>query len=507
MIFKRSSGILMHISSLPGKYGIGTFGKESRFFVDLLNKMGCTYWQTLPLGPVDEHHSPYKSPSAFAGNPYFIDPELLAEEGLLTPDELRQNEYPTPYSAAYQWLDETRMALFRKAFSRLNDTQRAAIKAFSLEQQNWLPDFALYVTLKNHFDNKDWYLWDNIGLRNHHEGALVEARTAYAEEILFYEFLQYEFSRQWGALKRYANDLGVQIIGDMPIYVSLESSDVWAHRDLFDLDAKGYPNHIAGVPPDYFSCDGQRWGNPLYNWKVMKATAYKWWIDRLGRSLEIYDAVRIDHFRAFSAYWAVARTAKTARNGKWIEGPGMVFWNAIFQAFSFKVPRIIAEDLGVMDDGVINLLQETGLPGMRVLQFGFIEDGDSHHLPHNYVQNSIAYTGTHDNNTLLGYMWELPPYKRNYAFNYLDYRCHGDDWQEGGPKSESCRQFIRCLWQSSAAVAMLPIQDLCGFGSDTKMNCPGLADGNWSFRITIDALNSIDTAWVYAMNGLYQRLL
>lgn len=506
MTFKRSSGILMHISSLPGKYGIGTFGKEAYSFINLLNKMGFTYWQTLPLGPADKYHSPYKSPSAFAGNPFFIDPELLAEEGLLTQEELKDNEYSHPYSAAYEWLDETRISLFRKAFSRIGDPLKQEIRAFEREQQHWLPDFALYMTLKNHFDGQDWYLWKDIGLRDHHTEALKEARKAYAEEILFYEFLQYEFTKQWNAVKCCANDHGIQIIGDMPIYVSLESADVWAHRDLFDLDPEGQPNHIAGVPPDYFCCDGQLWGNPLYNWTAMKASAYKWWINRIGRSLEIYDAVRIDHFRAFSAYWAVAGTAKTARNGKWLDGPGMDFFNAVFNAFDFKEPRIIAEDLGVMDEGVINLLQDTGLPGMRILQFGFIEDGNNHHLPHNYVENSIAYTGTHDNNTLLGFLWELPPYKRDYALKYVNYPCCGNEWQEGGPQSPSCRHFIRCLWQSCASLAILPIQDLCGFGGDTKMNCPGCADGNWSFRITRDALDTIDTAWMRSMNEIYKRI-
>ncbi|MEG0378766.1 MAG: 4-alpha-glucanotransferase, partial [Eubacterium sp.] len=319
------------------------------------------------------------------------------------------------------------------------------------------------------------------------------------------EFLQYFFFTQWQDLKKYANNLGIEIIGDMPIYVSLESADVWSHSSSFDLDEDGHPLHVAGVPPDYFCNDGQLWGNPLYNWEVMRNKDYKWWINRIGHSLELYNAVRIDHFRAFSAYWAVNANAVTAREGCWVKGPGMDFFNAIFTAFSFKSPQIIAEDLGVMDDGVIGLLKETGLPGMRVLQFAFIEEEDNIHLPHNYEKNCIAYTGTHDNNTLLGYLWELSPHLRDYALKYVNYKGNEEDWQVGGSKSESCRAFVRALWQSAANVVIVPIQDLCGFGGDTKMNSPGIADGNWAFRITAEALSQIDTNFIKEMNLLYKR--
>ena len=294
-------------------------------------------------------------------------------------------------------------------------------------------------------------------------------------------------------------------MGDMPIYVDIESADVWVNPDLFEIDKDGHPTGVAGVPPDYFCEDGQLWGNPLYNWKNMEKNNYVWWVERLKNTLSFFDAVRIDHFRAFSAYWSVPGNAKTAKNGKWLPGPGMKLFNVLSKKIDFSTPRIIAEDLGVMDDGVKNLLAESGFPGMGVLQFGFIEDGDNQHLPHNYSNKTIAYTGTHDNNTLLGWLWELQPHQRDYALSYVNYQGHGDDWQHGGPESPSCHAFIRALWQSSASIALVPIQDLCGFGGDTKMNKPGEADGNWSFRITKDALNSIDTTFVKNLNNLYKR--
>ncbi|MEG0680527.1 MAG: 4-alpha-glucanotransferase [Eubacterium sp.] len=505
MTLKRSSGILMHISSLPGDYGIGSFGKEAKQFADFLHQTGCSYWQTLPFGPVDVCNSPYKSFSAFAGNPYFIDLETLSDNGLLTPAELLANKHPDHYTAAFDWLEKTRLKTLHLAFTRIDEPLKEKIKIFTKEQAYWLPDYALYMTLKEIFDDQDWYRWPDDKLKNHDSTALQDAQIKYADQILFQEFLQYTFFTQWQSVKKYANTLGVEIIGDMPIYVSLESSDVWAHPEVFDLDSDGHPLHVAGVPPDYFSVDGQLWGNPLYHWKTLKANGYQWWIKRIDHSLKIYDAVRIDHFRAFSAYWSVDANAQNARNGKWIPGPGMDFFNTVFAALGSKSSRIIAEDLGVMDDGVIDLLKETGLPGMRVLQFAFIEEGDNIHLPHNYVKNCVAYTGTHDNNTLLGWQWELLPEQRHYALSYVNYHGKDESWQEGGFHSQSCRAFIRCLWQSSANVVITPIQDLCGYGSDTKMNYPGVALGNWAFRLSSTALSHIDIQWLKTLNDLYKR--
>lgn len=485
-MFQRSSGVLLHISSLPGEYGIGGFGKEARAFVQQLSEAGCTYWQTLPFGTTDPYNSPYKSYSAFAGNPYFIDLETLAEKGLLTQEELEQNKYPVAYAAAYDWLNETRMDILRRAYRRTGAEEREAVKAFREENRHWLPDYALYMALRGQLGG-DWYDWQNEALRLHEEGAVAFAQEVLREDIGFYEFLQYEFFAQWAALKQYANRLGVRVLGDMPIYVSLESADVWGNRRLFDLEEDGSPRCVAGVPPDYFAQDGQLWGNPLYNWEAMKQENYSWWIARLGSAFTLYDAVRIDHFRGFASYWAVPASAATARDGQWVKGPGMELFHAIFQAFD--QPDIIAEDLGNIDGDVVQLLHDTGLPGMRVMQFGFLSDDDNMHLPHQFPENCIAYTGTHDNDTTLGWLWEAQPHQRDCALAYCQFA--GGDWQTGGVDSQSCAAFIKTLWQSRAMVAIVPVQDLCGFGTDTRMNRPGVQDGNWAFRITKENLEHI----------------
>lgn len=505
--FIRSSGVLLHISSLPGQYGIGTFGRPAMDFIDFLSTMGCTYWQTLPFGPIDAFNSPYQSFSAFAGNPFFIDPENLRDQGLITDDELASARWSgSPWVTAYDWLRETRIPLFRQAFSRADDAILKAMDAFCTQQAHWLPDYALYQAILLANDGADWTQWEDEALKNRDPKALEAARKELADEIQFQIFLQYAFHKQWQAIKEYANKKGIQIIGDMPIYVALQSADVWTNPGCFDLDEKGHPNTVAGVPPDYFCTDGQLWGNPIYNWDAMKKDNYTWWIERLKHSLWLFDTVRIDHFRAFSAYWSVPGDAETAREGQWVPGPAMDFFDRVFDAFDFSKPRIIAEDLGVLDDGVIELLADTGFPGMRVMQFAFLDASDGLHYPHNYTANTVAYTGTHDNDTLLGYLWELAPGQREYAFDYLNYDCQGESWQQGGAHSPACRAFIRCLWQSSAKLAIVPIQDLCGYGGDTKMNRPGRAEGNWTFRITDESLQSIDTDWLREMNRIYKRL-
>ncbi len=504
--FNRSSGVLLHISSLPGPFGMGTFGKEARQFVDFLADMGMSWWQTLPFGPIDAFNSPYKSLSAFAGNIYFIDPQGLAEEGLLTPEEVNAaKSTASPYAADFAGVRATRLALLAKAFSRITPAIQAEIDGFALDNAHWLPDYALCQAIQEEQGGKPWPQWTDKALRRRDPQALEAAEERLATPVAFHIFLQYTFLKQWLAIKDYANQKGIGIIGDMPIYVDVESADVWVAPQYFTIDEAGKPTMVAGVPPDYFSADGQLWGNPLYDWAALKKDHYAWWVDRLDHTLKLYDTVRIDHFRAFSAYWAVAGDAKTARDGAWLPGPGMDLFDVFSDTFDFSQPRIIAEDLGVVDQGVISLLADTGYPGMGVLQFGFIEDGDNNHLPHNYSKKTVAYTGTHDNNTLLGWLWELTPHQRDYALAYTDYKGTGDDWQCGGPTSPSIRAFIRALWQSSASIAMVPIQDLCGFGGDTKMNKPGQADGNWAFRITPDALDQVDKKWMRALNDLYHR--
>lgn len=498
---KRASGVLMHVSSLPGAYGIGCFGKEAKEFIDFLSDTGCTYWQVLPFTPTDAYNSPYASISAFAGNRNFIDLEQLRDEGLLTDDELREQMYANPYSAAFDFLELRRIPVLYRAFTRADEAYRDKVHAFAEENKSWLPDYALYIILKEANIGAEWYDWADEDLKLHRSEAVAKAMEEQAETVLFMEFIQYTFFEQWKKIKKYANSKGVEIIGDLPMYVARNSADVWANRHLFDLTEDGEPKNVAGVPLDYFSEFGQKWGNPLYNWVEMKKDGYRWWMDRLGACFKLFDVVRIDHFRAFSAYWAVPAEAETAKEGQWLDGPKTDFFDAVNR--TFKNPKIIAEDLGIIDDGVIDLLKKTQLPCMRVMQFAFMEGKDNMHMPHNYPKNCVAYTGTHDNNTVLGWLWEAQPYEREHALKYCAFP--GGDWAVGGSESASCHAIIRTLWQSPANTVIVPVQDLCGFGKDTKMNVPGVPNGNWAFRVTQEQLDGIDKKWLKELNDVYYR--
>lgn len=500
VMFQRASGVLMHLSSLPGDYGIGCFGKEAREFIDFLKEAGCKYWQILPCGPTDAYNSPYASISAFAGNVNFIDLEQLLEWGLLTPQEADSQKYANPYSAAFDFLKGNRLNTLYKAYTRIDLNLKSKVDAFAEMNASWLRDYTLYMILKEAFGGTPWYEWEPE-FRLHEPEAIEKAYIKYRDTAAFLEFCQYLFFCQWEALREYAGQNGVELVGDMPIYVAMDSADVWSNRGLFDLDENGNAKSVAGVPPDYFSRDGQKWGQALYNWETLKETGYDWWMRRMDMAFQMYDVVRIDHFRAFSSYWAVPALAETAREGEWHPGPGMDFFRCLFK--KYPDANIIAEDLGEIDDGVRKLMEETALPGMRIMQFGFIEEGDNIHLPHNYPQGSFAYTGTHDNNTILGWLWEATPQQRSWALEYCGF--DGGDWAEGGSSSRSCRAMIRTLWQSPAKVAMVPIQDLCGFGKDTKMNVPGIANGNWAFRITKEQLKQIDPGWIRKLNKTYMR--
>ena len=348
---KRASGVLMHVSSLPGAYGIGCFGKEAKEFIDFLSDTGCTYWQVLPFTPTDAYNSPYASISAFAGNRNFIDLEQLRDEGLLTDDELREQMYANPYSAAFDFLELRRIPVLYRAFTRADEAYRDKVRAFAEENKSWLPDYALYIILKEANIGAEWYDWADEDLKLHRPEAVAKAMEEQAETVLFMEFIQYTFFEQWKKIKKYANSKGVEIIGDLPMYVARNSADVWANRHLFDLTEDGEPKNVAGVPPDYFSEFGQKWGNPLYNWAEMKKDGYRWWMDRLGACFKLFDAVRIDHFRAFSAYWAVPAEAETAKEGQWLDGPKTDFFDAVNR--TFKNPKIIAEDLGIIDDAIL----------------------------------------------------------------------------------------------------------------------------------------------------------
>ncbi len=473
----RKSGVLMHVSSLPGDYSIGAFGEEAKQFIDFLKEAGFTYWQVLPFCMADGFNSPYQSYSAFGGNPYFVDLPTLAKKGLLTKEELESAKQKTPYVTEYERLWGERFLLLKKASSRVAD--KTEIENF-ISKNKHLEAFCRFMALKEANDHLPWSEWTNEEFR---------------EDIFFaWKMIQHEFFTQWQEIKKYANERGIKIIGDIPIYVSYDSCDVWDNRSQFQLSEDGKPSLVAGVPPDYFSADGQLWGNPLYDWDVMKQNGYQWWCERISHMATMFDAIRIDHFRAFESYWAVPYGEKTAKEGSWKDGPRMDFIRAIREAAGDS--QIIAEDLGDITPEVHQLVKDSTFPGMRVFQFGFLSEGDSLHKPHHYPKNSVAYTGTHDNNTLLGYLWELPDHLRKQMLFYCG---HEGDWGTG------CKSVIRTVLQSHADWAILPIQDLLGYGSDTRMNTPGKAEGNWQFRITKQQLDSIDRSYWKELNKRYAR--
>lgn len=476
---KRQSGILMHISSLYGDYSIGNFGKNAKEFVDFIVDNGFSVWQVLPFTVTDEYNSPYKSFSAFGGNPYFIDPEKLYEDGLISADDLKNCIQETPYSCEFERLGKERMNLLKKAYK--NSKKHDEIQKF-IESRPRIEAFCRFMTLREQNSRKPWQEWES------------EEITDY-DLLGTWQFIQYEFFTQWAEIKKYANSKGVSIIGDIPIYVSDDSCDVWENKHLFDVDEKGYPSMVAGVPPDYFAKDGQLWGNPLYNWDEMKKDGFAWWKERIDHSLEMFDGIRIDHFRAIEAYWAVEATEETARNGKWIKGPGMDFINAIKEGHDDKL--IIAEDLGDITDEVRALVEESGFPGMRVFQFGFLDDGNSIHMPHNYIKNSVAYSGTHDNNTIFGFLWESDESTRRRALDYCGFS--GGDWGNASPL------FLRSVFASVSDLAIIPIQDFLMYGSDTRINTPGVAKGNWSYRVTKEQLMNANRDFFRSLNRIYKR--
>lgn len=500
MFNKRGAGVLMHISSIPSDYGIGVFDKNCYEFADKLAEMKFSYWQVLPFNPVDDANSPYCSASAFAGNILFIDPMGLVEMGLCTVEEAKTNVYDgTPYTADFDFAKKARLSLLKTAFSRIDTQLAQKIKDFEAEHK-WLTTFSYFMAVKEANDFRPWWEWDedfaryDIFKRRH--------RHDYAERSAFWKFCQYIFFTQWQKLKDYANSKGVKIIGDMPIYVAMDSVDVWSNLPMFLIDEeKLCPEKVAGVPPDYFSEDGQLWGNPIYNWAAMEKDGYKWWLERIGNALSVYDVVRIDHFRAFASYWEVPADAETAKTGEWKQGPGMKLFKKVFR--KFPDAPIIAEDLGVFGEDVVKLLEDTQFPGMKVVQFGFAPDGDSSHMPHNAQRNSVNYVGTHDNNTILGWLWEAGERERRFALDYVGFE--GDNWGDGGYYSKSCRKVIETVWRSASETAIIAFQDMCGFGSDARMNIPGVPEKNWRFRTTRDTINSMDSEYFRRINELFRR--
>ena len=476
---QRHAGVLMHISTLHGEYSCGGFGQECYDFVDFLAKSGFTVWQTLPFCMPDEHHSPYSSYSAFSLNYLFISLEALKEDGLLTESELKEAKQIVPYTCEFKRLDEERFALLEKAASRVQD--KTPIYSF-LQSHPYIESFCLFMAKKQENQNQPWTQWS----RENFDQKVYET----------WAFTQYTFLKQWNKVRDYAHQKGISVIGDVPIYLAYDSAEVWSHPEWFDLDENKKQKTAAGCPPDYFSEEGQFWGNPIYRWDEMKKDGFRFWRDRMAFMFELFDGVRLDHFRGFSSYWSISATAKTAKEGKWKKGPGRAFVRAMKEVAEGRL--IIAEDLGEATPDVKELLDYSGFPGMRVFQFGFEGESNSSHLPHQYISNTVAYTGTHDNDTLLGYIFGANDGARQRLLAYIG--------EEGKTWEQACRTVVRQLYASVADRVIFPIQDLLCFGNDTRMNTPGLAAGNWGFRITKEQLFSLDTSHFYKLSDLYGRL-
>lgn len=471
---KRHSGVLLPIFSLPGAYGCGTFGESAYHWVDSLAVGGFSYWQLLPFGITDEHNSPYMSYSSFAGNPFFIDPNILYEQGLISEAEEHAARVEEPYLCAWETLRERRLSLLRKAAARVKD--RSAVQAF-LNTHPHVAGTCEFLALKSANGGARWQDWS--------------VHTLDPDELFAWQFIQYEFHRQWSMLHAYASKRGVRVIGDIPFYVSIDSYDVYSAPHLFLLDARGEPTQVAGVPPDYFCEDGQYWGNPIYNFSEMKKDGYARWRERLSYTLSLFDGVRIDHFRAISAYWSIPAGAKSAKEGHWERGPREELIDAFAPLAADRL--ILAENLGMIDEDTQALLAYSGYPGMAVFQFGFDGNPCSPHLPHSYERNLFAYTGTHDNNTLLGFLFELDESTRANVLDYL------------GHPSDPVRATVRALMMSAADTVIFPVQDLLAFGADTRVNTPGNTTGNWRYRLTRDQLDSVDWYELGRMNKRYAR--
>lgn len=470
----RACGVLLPISSLPSKYGIGSFSKEAYEFVDKLVAAGQKYWQILPLGPTSYGDSPYQALSTFAGNPYFIDLEIFIRDGLLTEGECCGYDYGGSESYVdYDKIYASRYPLFRKAYERCSLEWNTEFAEFVKENSYWLEDYCLYRAIKSDEEGKSWDMWPE-GLKKRRPEALEAAREKLANEIQFYRFLQYMFYKQWSQLKGYANKKGVKIIGDLPIYVAFDSADTWANPLLFQFDEDNQPLAVAGCPPDYFAPQGQLWGNPLYRWEYHRATGYQWWVQRMKHCYEMYDVVRIDHFRGFDEYYSIPYGDKTAEFGHWEKGPGL----ELFQSLKKQLGElsVIAEDLGLLTDSVVQLVEDTGFPGMKVLQFAFDDSENSIYLPHKYTQNCVVYTGTHDNDTVKGWLHTLNDHDRWFMKEYMNK-------EEEHSLDKTVWDLIRLAISSVADTAIVPIQDYLCLGGEARINTPSTLGDNWKWRL------------------------
>lgn len=495
MLNSRASGILLHPTSLPGKLGAGDLGHDAYRFVDWLQSAGQTYWQVLPLGEIGPGNSPYMSSSAFAGNVLMIDLVELAGQGWLGQGDVE----PVPEFNAVR-VDFDRVQSFRterlrraaRCFFTRNDPLRAEYEDFCQTEIHWLQDYALFMAIAEHHGRQVWSSWP-ADLIHRDAQALRRAEKEYADEIGFWKFCQWCFARQWMRLKEYANAHGVHMIGDVPIFVAYQSADVWAHQDLFQLDENGHPLAVAGVPPDYFSETGQLWGNPVYRWERHEATGFAWWVARMRHALRLVDLVRIDHFRGFAAYWEIPADAPNAIGGKWVTSPGEQLFHVLEQSFP-HLP-IIAEDLGVITPDVEALRDNFGLPGMRVLHFAFGDNENNPFLPHNYVANTVAYTGTHDNDTTIGWWEALPDYQKDFVCRYLSTDGHAIQWD-----------MMRALSASVANTVIFPMQDVLGLSGEHRMNFPGKPSGNWEWRFSWDQLRPEHTQQLASLSAECGRL-
>jgi 4-alpha-glucanotransferase len=485
----------MHIASLPSKYGIGTFGKEAYKFADFLKKAGQKYWQILPLGQTSYGNSPYQSFSAFAGNPYFIDFDMLEEDGLLNKNDYCEINFGSnPESIDYGLVFIEKMKVLKIAYEKFKQEEPKDYPEFKQQEASWLDDYALFMSIKTKFDLESFQAWnDDIRLRK--EESITKYKNQLSDEINYWKFLQYEFFRQWNKLKSYINKLGIKVIGDIPIYVAEDSADLWSNPKVFLLDEKTLkPLKVAGCPPDAFSATGQLWGNPIYDWKYLEETKYSWWINRIRQSLKLYDVIRIDHFRGFEAYWAVPSGEKTAINGQWVKGPEMKLFDAIERELGNV--NIIAEDLGLLTEETINFRKKTGFPGMKVLAFAFSGESVNPYLPHNYEKNCVAYTGTHDNDTTRGWI-ETTGNKKEIenAIEYLNLtEEEGYNWG-----------LIRGIWGSVANTSIALMQDFLNLGNEARINFPSTMGNNWCWRAKKGAFTNELAKKIYRLTKIYGR--
>lgn len=491
----RECGVLLPVASLPSPYGIGSFSKEAYEFIDTLKEAGQHYWQILPLGPTSFGDSPYQSFSAFAGNPYFIDLDRLVEEGLLTQEECNEADFGNnPRDIDYGKIFYNRFPLLKKAYERWLEKGHTAAEAKEALWEETV-DYCFYMAVKNHFEGKSWEFWDeNIRLRE--QKAMEQFQYELAAEIGFYAFLQMKFEEQWEELKSYANENGIRIIGDIPIYVAFDSADSWSHPEMFQFDEDNRPIAVAGCPPDGFSATGQLWGNPLYRWDYHRETGYEWWMRRMEYSFRMYDVVRVDHFRGFDEYYSIPAGSETAIHGTWEKGPGI----GIFQKMKERFGRldIIAEDLGFLTPSVLELVKNTGFPGMKVLEFAFDSREESDYLPHNYTTNCVVYTGTHDNNTICGWYDVLNEGDKAFSVEYM-----GNGYT---PAGEIHWDFVRMALSSVARLAVIPVQDYLGLGVEARINEPSTLGKNWRWRMLADEFTSELAKKCRRMAKIYGRV-